>query len=251
MSQRAQAAETKSIALSFGTIVHAFAQAINDGVIDPNDREAIDALLAETFAKLRLETPWANAIEKKSALGCIDSFIAWRNALSMRVAAAESDFHGTWQVQRASGVSHTVTLRGQIDMLLVDADGAVYVADIKTGGVATKEKTKTNKQLGLYQAAVQRGLLSEALGGQVGRPILGGAMLLFVRKPKAGLPDLREQPGLAPDNSTGRTWIEEFMADSAEIVAREAYAPTLSDSCSYCSIKTSCPLQSEGRPVIA
>lgn len=252
MSQRAQAAETKSIALSFGTIVHAFAQAINDGVLDPNDRDAIDSLLDETFSKLHLETPWSNAIEKKNALTCIDSFIAWRKALPMRVAAAEADFHGTWQVQSSRGISHTVTLRGQIDMLLVDADGAVYVADIKTGAVATKEKTKANKQLGLYQAAVQRGLLSDALETEMGQPVLGGAMLLFVRKPKSsGLPDVREQSGLVPNPETGRTWIEEFMADSAEIVATEKFLPTLSDSCNYCSIKTSCPLQSEGRPVIA
>ncbi len=253
MSQRALASEAKTIALSFGTIVHAFAQAINEGTLDPNNSAEISALLDQAFSKLQLDAPWSNIQEQKNARACIDSFIQWRAATQMSVVGAEADFNDTWTVTNSDGVIETVTLRGQIDMLLVDTAGSVYIADLKTNGQAFSEaKTVSNKQLALYQAAVSRGLVAEKLGAEFAKPVLGGAVLLFVRKRTAdGSPTERHQPALAPEPATGRPWIEDFMATTAQRIRDEDYFPTVGDSCTYCSIKTSCPLMAEGRPVIS
>lgn len=253
MSQRALAAETKTIALSFGTIVHAFAQAINEGSLDPSNNAEISALLDQAFSKLQLDAPWSNVQEQKNARACIDSFIKWRSEVNLSVVSAETDFRGTWDVTSADGHSETVVLRGQIDMLLVDTAGSVYIADLKTNGqAASAEKTVQNKQLALYQTAVSRGLVAEKLGAQFAEPILGGAVLLFVRKRAAdGSPTERHQPALAPEAETGRPWIEDFMATTARRIRAEDFVPTVGDSCTYCVIKTSCPLMAEGRPVIS
>jgi RecB family exonuclease len=253
MSQRALAAEAKTIALSFGTIVHAFAQAINEGDLDPENSAQISALLDQAFSKLQLDAPWSNAKEQKNALECINSFLKWRASADFTVAGAEIDFKDSWEVTSPDGERETVTLRGQIDMILVDAAGAVYIADIKTNGqAASAAKTETNKQLAIYQTAVARGLVEQQLGPEFGEPVLGGAVLLFVRARRtSGDPSERSQPALTPSPETGRTWIEEFMAVTATRIRKEDYRPTVGDSCSYCVIKSSCPLMAEGRPVIS
>ncbi len=253
MSQRAQASESKSIALSFGTIVHAFAQAINEGKLDPRDTPVIEQMMSEAFEKLQLDAPWSNAREYRDALECIKTFVRWRDASSTRVAGAEVDFRGEWNVTSDDGSTERVTLRGQIDMILVDADGQVYVADLKTNATPAKvEEGQTNKQLGLYQAAVARGLLEEHLGPEFAEPILGGAALVYLRKQaKGGVPTERTQPGLRPDPESGRTWVEEMVATTARRVRAEDYLPTIGGACGYCTIKSSCPLMAEGRPVIS
>lgn len=253
MANRAQAAETKSIALSFGTIVHAFAQALNEGVLDPQDSPRIEAMMSEAFEKLQLDAPWSNEREYRDALACVNTFIRWRENASTSVAAAEADFRGEWTVTANDGTKENVTLRGQIDMLLVDAEGMVYVADLKTNASpASIADGETNKQLGLYQAAVARGLLAEQLGPEFEQPVLGGAALVYLRKTaKGGVPTERTQPGLRPGEETGRTWIEETLAITARRVREEDYMPTIGKACDYCTIKASCPLKAEGRPVIA
>ena len=95
-------------------------------------------------------------------------------------------------------------------------------------------------------------MVAEKLGAEFAKPVLGGAVLLFVRKRTAdGSPTERHQPALAPEPTTGRPWIEDFMATTAQRIRDEDYFPTVGDSCTYCSIKTSCPLMAEGRPVIS
>ena len=253
MSQRAQAGEVKSIALSFGSIVHAFAHAVAQGEIEPT-MAAIEERLDGIFERLSLEAPWVNQQQRQDALVCLQSFLKWHHGRTHRLVGTEVDFEGTWEVESQAGYRDTVRLRGTIDVVEVHDGNVLYVADIKTSTTSpSKEKTEANLQLGLYQAAIDQGLLddfAQAHGVTVGEGCTaGGAALVLVRNvTAAGLPTLRTQAPLLDGQDN---WMEEVMATTAQRARAEHFVATISDACVFCPVKSSCPLQPEGSTVIS
>jgi superfamily I DNA/RNA helicase/RecB family exonuclease len=136
-------------------------------------------------------------------------------------------------------------LRGKIDRVEADGDDAVQVADLKTGRTApTQAKTVENPQLGAYQLAVTEGALDLPEGTRT-----SGARLVFVGTDTKG-PSLRQQAALVPEPD-GSSWARALVQNAADTMAASAFTAQENDLCPRCPVRRSCPVQSEGRSVIA
>lgn len=135
-------------------------------------------------------------------------------------------------------------LRGVIDRVEDAGDGAVRVADLKTGKTKPSvAEAVTNPQLGTYQLAVEGGVLDLPDGARS-----AGAQLVFVGDGKdAGL---RTQPALEPEPD-GSSWARELVEDVADTMADSVFTARENKLCSVCPVRRSCPLMTEGRQVIA
>ncbi len=254
MSQRAKADEVSNIAMVFGSVVHAIADAVNRGEISPTT-EQMGEVLDAAWAHVPSDSEWTAAKDKKEALSCLEAFVQWRT--DRLIIGSEVDFAGEWKVRGPEGKTDTVVLRGQIDIIALETENAFYIADLKTtskSSAPTQKKTEVNLQLGLYQAAVEKQLI-KAVEIPNAQPeiqvVAGGAELVLLRSRKAGgEPSTRTQP---PVNlrEAEPSWIESKMFDAAELVRGEKFVPTLGDACKFCPIKNACPLTPNGKPVIS
>jgi hypothetical protein len=175
-----------------------------------------------------------------------------------------------------------VRLAGRADRLDRAPDGSLIVVDFKTGAtVPSKAAVAENAQLAVYQLALELGAadgLAEGLpgasiypgspedtpeepydgepppdeaisdGGAPARsfadgPRSGGAELVFLR---TGTPNVRRQPALAPDAAV--QW-RRTVRDAAQRLASSVSTAQENRYCERCPVRTSCPLQPEGRQV--
>lgn len=256
MEQRVHADEPTTSALSFGLIVHALAEAVGLGELEP-ELGAMQQHLDHIWPMMRYEAPWRSEQERLTALGCIQRFLLWRKDRTRTLLGVEQRFDGQWPVTGANGYSDVVTLRGTIDIVEVDDSNGIFIADLKTSKTPPSfEKAKEHMQLGLYQAAVKAGLL-DGLRDRFPDPSApshpDGAELVMIRNDDGSKPTpaVRPQPALVEDPETGALWIEHRLAEAAEIVRSEKYIPTLGEGCALCRIKNACPLQAQGKPVIS
>jgi len=181
--------------------------------------------------------------------------------------------------------SRPVRLDGRADRLDRAPDGSLIVVDFKTGAtVPSKASVAENAQLAVYQLALELGAAeglgehvrsfaaqpdvsgelpdepfdgepppdessqdSQLLGGGPADPLAGqrpgGAELVFLR---SGTPNVRQQPALAPEAAL--QW-RRTVRDAAQRLASSVSVAQENRYCERCPVRTSCPLQPEGRQV--
>lgn len=227
-----------------GVAVHALAQGIAAGATDRD----LAAVTSEFLASQDHLPPWEvrrlrrrmnamrHALEQWIASHRADrTFVSSEAAVDVLVMPpAEAD--------HPHDSDRSVRLQGRIDYLSVDRDGRVVVTDFKTG--ATKPSladTARHPQLASYQLAVALGGLAQIFGDEP--PELAGAELVFVG---AGKPELRSQEALSAGQQ--RAW-----ADQLTSLAEQARGPGLvarsGRHCDRCPVRSSCPVQPEGRQI--
>jgi len=257
LSLRANGEESRGGALTFGSIVHAVADAINRGEVADNE-SAIESALDGVWDRVAAEGTWLKKQQQSEAIRCLKQYLSWRTKklASSTHAGSEVDFDRTVALTDASGEVHQVRLKGQIDIVQVTSDDGIFIADLKTGSSSqTKEEATRNLQLGVYQTAVLRGLLEDAFPGDprfaAGSATPAGAELVYIQQgSKSRGPIIREQAGIQ-ESEDGVTFVEAVLAESAARLRAEDYRPQTGKACEFCSFKTSCSLVAEGKPVIA
>jgi RecB family exonuclease len=133
-------------------------------------------------------------------------------------------------------------VRGRVDRLERHGSGGLRVVDLKTGsGKPTRADLLRNPQLGAYQAAVEHGAFAEH--GSVS----AGAALLQVGKAAGVRYTLQQQAPLSADDDPG--WAHLLVADTAEGMAGSEFLATVGPACTFCAVRSSCPVQPEGRVV--
>jgi superfamily I DNA/RNA helicase/RecB family exonuclease len=250
MHDRASAQESTSTAMNFGSIIHALAEAVAKNKLEP-DLEIIEKEIDKIWGKVKFGTEWEAGAERISAINCVKRFLDWLGNNGRAIAGTELNFDDELTIVAKNGQSERFRLRGQIDIVQVSSEGGTYIADIKTS--TTKPSLadgENHMQLALYQYAVNQGFVKDENQIVIGRnAATEGAVLICVRH-DAGVnssgPMLRTQKAIGVD----QPWVEEKLVSAAEVVRSEKYLPTISEQCDWCSIKTSCPLQPEGKPVI-
>ena len=131
-------------------------------------------------------------------------------------------------------------LRGRVDRLERDGKGALRVVDLKTGSSKpSKAELVHNAQLGAYQAAIEQGAFAD-LG-----TVSAGAALLQVGKAAGVKTTLQEQQPLSAADNPG--WAQTLVRDTAEGMAGSDFLATIGPACTFCSVRSSCPVQPEGR----
>lgn len=230
LSRKAEAKAGRSVALGYGSLVHAVAAAVIEGHVEPT-AAAMSEALATAFGELRFGAEWEAEHAWSRAQADLGRLATWFEVQPCLPLAAEVEF--------STPAGADSLLRGSIDAVL--STGAGYrVVDFKTGkNPISKEAALTDVQLAVYQFAVGSGGLELA---DPGPP--DGATLVYLGKIATGRgavgPDLRHQPALDDDS-----WLIEKVDTAAAIVRGEDIVATANDSCARCDVRALCPLQSQ------
>ena len=118
-------------------------------------------------------------------------------------------------------------LRGRVDRLERDPDGALRVVDLKTGPASPPPSdVGRHGQLGAYQVAVEHGAFAEHGTRSA------GAALLQVGKAAGAKTTLQVQQPLERDDEPG--WADELVTDTAEGMAGSRFLATVGPPASSC-----------------
>jgi RecB family exonuclease len=256
LEHEAGAGRARSVAMGFGSVVHALADELGRGLVTA-DVDALDARLSAVWDHLGFEAPWHSERERESARAALVRLLQWLDEPRGRdLVDTEVRFDHQLQFSGDAGPV-TLQLRGFIDRLEVDQSGRVWVVDFKTGrSKPTNTSVAQHVQLGLYQYAICEGALSAPPLGDspnvTAGTKVGGAELVQLRHDAArgaAGPYVQQQPALQTDAS-GRTFVDELLADAVDVISQERYFPRPSDDCPRCPVRMACPAQPAGRQVL-
>ncbi|MGH8895118.1 MAG: RecB family exonuclease, partial [Actinomycetes bacterium] len=226
------AGDTSATAQSVGTLVHAVAETALDAA--SSTEEALLGRLEQLLPSVDLGSGWVAEKERAKAEAMVRRLAGWFARHGREVVATELGFSAT--VDRA-------VLGGRIDRLERDDLGRGVVIDVKTGSSKVPaDELAAHGQLATYQLAVERGAFAE-----LGIVASGGAELLQVGKAAGKDAAVQAQPALADHDDPD--WARALVLDVAEGMAGSAFRAVDNRYCGVCPVRTSCPVQDEGRQV--
>ena len=218
-----------STAQILGSAIHEFARLrVEDPLMTSAD---LIAKLESSWALIDQSQGWVSTTSLKRAIKMLERFSEYHERTTRKVAGVELDF--SIDVGRAR-------IRGSVDRLEVESDGSFFVIDFKTGAQAiSHEDAITNLQLACYQLAVSLDGFEKKLSGTVSR----GAELVYLGSKNKSL-TTRTQ------HVINQTEIRNTIEEIAEGMGAAQFRATINSKCKKCAVKTSCPIQVEGRTVI-
>ena len=218
-------------AAGIGTLVHDIAAELGDA-----DEATMRAEVDRRWGRLGLPQGWLSRRQRAEA----QTMVA-RLARYFEESAA-----GGWErigVELDLRVElGRAVLKGRVDRLERHSGGGLRVVDLKTGsGKPSRGDLLRNAQLGAYQVAVEHGAFEDH--GSVS----AGAALLQVGKAAGVRTTLQQQAPLSEDDDP--KWAELLVADTAEGMAGSDFRATVGPACTFCAVRSSCPVQPEGRVI--
>lgn len=123
---------------SLGTLVHAALEAATN----PGD---LEKYLESNWHTLEFETTWQETAQKRKAMGML---VALTSYLGQSGTLVEAEQGFSLHMGR-------LNILGKIDRIEQDANGVLSAVDLKTGRTPTKAAAAANRQIALYQLALQ------------------------------------------------------------------------------------------------
>lgn len=218
-----------STAQILGSAIHEFARIkVDDPTI--TDLELIEKLQS-AWSLIDPTDGWISSTSLKRAVKMLERFARYHSATKREVVGAEMNF--TIKVGRAE-------IRGNVDRIEVDAAGNHYVIDFKTGKtVINKERAKENLQLACYQLAVALAGFEKTLSSTS----TTGAELVYLAQDSVKV-TTRQQFKI--DEEAVKAKISEI----ADGMGAAQFQAKINEMCENCAVKSSCPIQNQGRTVI-
>ena len=233
--------QATDFARSLGTLVHSIAQDLPDATGSDYARE-----LERRWPSLGMKDNWEGKVDYERAEKMVRKLAEY--VLTMRrsgrsLAGVERDFEVEIPVE-IQGAARTALLRGQIDRLEVDAEGRLFIVDLKTGKTAPrKDDLEKHPQLAAYQEAVREGGLADA------GPVPGGAALVQLGTTNKGV-SVQEQPPLDPQDNWARDMIRQAASLMSGSTFDTVHDPTRGGFGGHgCRLPEICPLCAEGKQV--
>ncbi|QDQ98170.1 ATP-dependent helicase [Tomitella fengzijianii] len=222
-----------------GTLVHTLVQAVAADL--PEDEVARQ--MDDAWQQVDLGSQWYSRHELERHRSMLAGFRGWLRATRTELteSGVEVAVDVVLEAPEGSGLPG-VRLRGRIDRLERDPDGRFVVVDVKTArNPVTAGEAADHAQLAAYQVALAAG----AVDGERGDP--GGGRLVFVAKSnKDGVATERVQ---APLDGAGVEQWRDVIHEAAAATRGPGFTAQVNDTCRHCSVKTSCPVQADGRHV--
>jgi superfamily I DNA/RNA helicase/RecB family exonuclease len=215
-----------STAQVLGSAIHAFAAKM---VQEPEtSREQLIQSLENSWKLIDPESGWVSASHLESAVIMLEKFVKYHKETKREVKGAELRFDV--KLGRARII-------GNVDRLEVEADGSLFIVDFKTGITAiSKEDAKKNLQLASYQLGVAEGGFTQGTKS-------AGAELVYLGTSSTGA---TMRPQYVIDLEETKATIETI----GEGMGAATFFATVNKRCKGCSVRNSCPVQSDGRAVI-
>lgn len=228
-----------AVRAEIGTLVHDLVATRPDA-----DTETLTAELERRWPELGLPQNWVAERSLREAREMIvryGRYVEEARADGRTLVGTEIDFTVEVRPDGSAPDQRTAELRGQVDRLEVDGDGALVVLDLKTGGTKPPAaEIARHAQLGAYQVAVEEGAFDHVAPG--GRS--GGAQLVQLGTGSRG-PTTQAQPPVHLDEDP--RWARTMLTEAATGMAGAAFDARISDACRHCAARFSCPLQPEGQ----
>jgi superfamily I DNA/RNA helicase/CRISPR/Cas system-associated exonuclease Cas4 (RecB family) len=214
-----------STAQILGSAIHAFAAKM---VEQPGtSKSELIASLESSWKLIDPNSGWVSASNLEIAVTMLEKFVEYHKQTPREVKGAEIRFDV--KLGRARII-------GTVDRLEVEADGSLFIIDFKTGNTAiTKEEAKKNLQLASYQLGIAEGGFSDGVTS-------AGAELVYLGTDSAGTA-IREQRSINLEE------VKEKIESIGEGMAAATFFATVNKRCKGCSVRKSCPVQSDGRAV--
>ncbi len=217
-------------AQTVGTLVHAVAEAATTP--EQSTETALQARLRSLLPTVDLGAGWVARKEREKAEGMVRRLARWLADNGREVVATELEFAA--EVGRAR-------LGGRVDRIERDDLGRAVVVDLKTGtSKVPPEELPSHGQLATYQLAVETGAFD-------GLSASGGAELVQVGKAGGAKYAVQAQEPLVDGDDPG--WARRLVLEVADGMAGSAFAAVENRYCGYCPVRTSCPVQEDGRTV--
>ncbi|MFG1809366.1 ATP-dependent helicase [Streptomyces sp. NPDC049040] len=244
LGREVKAEPPATAAQGFGNVVHVLADEVASGRT-PADLDVLMARLDSVWDALAFDAPWKSRQEKDNARAALERFLRWHVMERGRTpVATEHDF----DVTLAAGDAR-VRIRGSMDRVETDAQGAAYVVDFKTGrSKPTAAEVAHHPQLAVYQLAVREGAVDPLFGG---RPTAsGGAELVHLRLGATRRDGGETAPTVQRQEALTGEWAEELLATAAGRVLDERFTPAAGQHCTHCAFRAACTARPEGRHTV-
>jgi RecB family exonuclease len=218
-------------AANIGTLIHDIAADLGDA-----DEATMRAEVDLRWGRLGLPAGWLSRrarSEAQTMVARLARYFEESAAGGWERIGAELDL----QVELGRAI-----LRGRVDRLERHGSSGLRVVDLKTGsGKPTRGDLLRNAQLGAYQTAVEHGAFADH------GTVSAGAALLQVGKAAGIRTTLQQQGPLSADDDPG--WARALVTQTAEGMAGSVFTATIGPVCTFCSVRSSCPVQPEGRVI--
>lgn len=243
LEKKAGANVPRQNSASIGSIVHALAQGLSNGEIEP-EIQKLREKLDQIWPQLSFDADWIAQRSYDETLEIISNLLTWHlKRTGRKVIGAEVNF--SFEIPMESELpNQAVKVSGFIDRVEseVDDEKRLHIIDFKTSKYTlTKEQADEDPQLGVYRLAVsQQSLKTEVHPESVD----AGASLVYLKHlQKNGLKEL-------PTASIEDNGILEILKESFRKIKNEDFSATVSPLCRTCQFIRMCPAQSEGKGVV-
>ena len=223
-----------SRAQELGNLVHEIAAELPDA-----DAATLADELHRRWSRLRLGGGWVADSDRARLDAMVSKLAGYIAANRDRWSVVGTEVPFEVQLDLSDGPA---LLTGRVDRVERDSGGALRIVDLKTGKNAPPgAELARHAQLGVYQVAVTEGGFTD------GRPADSAGAALVQLGTSTVKAKEQPQPPLRDDSEPD--WARQLVARVSAGMGGAAFAATVSDACTRCPVRTSCPAQSDGRAV--
>ena len=230
MLERSGGQDSDSTAQVLGSAIHVLAAQFKE-----NPELSVDQLqerLKGAWSLIDINKGWIKDYEYRRASEMLHKFFNWQSARGNQLVGVERKF---------AFELGNVKVSGSIDRLELTSENKFYIVDLKTGkSKVSAEDAKTNKQLQVYQLAV----VENGFDPKLENNSVAGAELVFVGDHEAKSAAVRSQVAIDAEQ------VKTDLLNSAAGMSAARFTAKINDRCRTCSLKSSCPIQPQGRRVI-
>ena len=192
----------------------------------------LESKLKGAWSLIDMNKGWIKDYEFRRAAQMLQKFFGWHGSNKNQLVLVEEKFE--FKLGKA-------IVSGSIDRIELTSDNKYFIVDLKTGATPISyEKAKSNKQLQSYQLAIEKDSLNNKLDHQE----VAGAELVFIGDAKSKSAKSRPQEKI--DSSA----VTKELLEISRQMSDKSFAAIINDKCRSCGVKSSCPIQPQGKSVI-